>query len=252
MRIPKYYIVKRALSDMIAELPTGTAIPTERDLAIQFDTSRTTIRQAITDLVVDGRLERTQGRGTFVSRPKVMRVRPLTSFSQERDSEGWRPGSVLRDISDVVAQGDLATNLQVPEGTVVHRVERIRTASGEPIAYEVAHVPGPLPRLAEELAARGSLYATLRDAYGIDLVTVEDTVETTLADPVQADLLGIDTGLPMLLTHRTAWDAEGRVAEWTRSVFRGDRFRFVSRHRLQDIPDPGSAPIDLGSEQRAS
>ena len=234
MRIPKYYVVKRALSDMIAELPTGAAIPTERELATQFDTSRTTVRQAIAELVVDGRLERTQGRGTFISRPKIMRVRPLTSFSQERDAEGWRPGSVLRDISEVPAHGDVAEHLQVPEGTLVHRVERIRTASEEPIAYEVAHLRGPLPRLAEELADRGSLYATLRDAYGIDLVTVEDTVETALADPVHANLLGIDTGLPMLLTHRTAWDADGRVAEWTRSVFRGDRFRFVSRHRLQD------------------
>ena len=50
------------------------------------------------------------------------------------------------------------------------------------------------------------------------------------ADPVEASLLGVDTGLPILLVHRTARDNTGRPVEWTRSVFRGDRFRFVARH----------------------
>ena len=58
----------------------------------------------------------------------------------------------------------------------------------------------------------------------------------------EASLLGVDTGLPMLLVHRTAWDDDGRIVEWTRSVFRGDRFRFVARHRLDDdVPLPAGA-----------
>lgn len=61
MKVPKYYRVKGALLDMIADLSAGTAIPTERELAERFATSRTTVRQAIAELVVDGRLERTQG-----------------------------------------------------------------------------------------------------------------------------------------------------------------------------------------------
>ena len=64
-----------------------------------------------------------------------------------------------------------------------------------------------------------------------DAVT-EDVVETALADPVTADLLGVDTGLPMLLVQRTGWDPAGNVVEWTESKFRGDRFRFMSRQRL--------------------
>jgi GntR family transcriptional regulator len=122
--------------------------------------------------------------------------------------------------------------LQVPEGTPIHRVERLRTAADEPIAIEVAHLPGPHPALAEELDARGSLYATLREAYGVVLDTAEDTVETSLADPVQAALLGVETGLPLLLIHRTAWAPDGPAVEWTRSWFRGDRFRYVARQRL--------------------
>ncbi|MFP5417337.1 MAG: GntR family transcriptional regulator [Actinomycetes bacterium] len=238
MRVPKYYRVKRSILDLIADLPQGSAVPTERELASRFETSRTTVRQAIAELVVDGRLQREQGRGTFVARPKLMQLRPLTSFSQDLDSEGWRPGSVVLDVQEVSAQGEVCERLGLAPGSPIHRVERLRTAFEEPIAHEIAHVPGPLPGLAERLEELSSLYRTLREAYGIEIVTVEDTVETMLANPLQADLLGVDTGLPMLLVHRTGWDASGRVVEWTRSVFRGDRFRFVSRHRLTDAALP--------------
>ena len=110
----------------------------------------------------------------------------------------------------------------------------MRCASGEPFAHEIAYLAGPLPRLRAELEQRGSLYLTLREVYGIELVSVEDVVETALADPVEASLLGVDTGLPILLVHRTARAGSGRPVEWTRSVFRGDRFRFVARRRLGD------------------
>ena len=73
-------------------------MPTERELAERFETSRTTVRQAIAELVVDGRLERTQGRGTFVAQPKLMQVRQLTSFSQDLQAQGRRPGSVMLRI----------------------------------------------------------------------------------------------------------------------------------------------------------
>ena len=59
------------------------------------------------------------------------------------------------------------------------------------------------------------LYQTLREAYGVRLVRVEDLVETSLADPDEAALLSVDVGLPMLLIHRTAWDVEDRPVEFT-------------------------------------
>ena len=101
VRVPKYYLVKKEILALIAGLAPGTPVPTERELAARFATSRTTVRQAIAELVVDGRLARTQGSGTFVAQPKLMVVRPLTSFSQDLQSEGWHPGSIVLDISEV-------------------------------------------------------------------------------------------------------------------------------------------------------
>ena len=237
VKVPKYFQVKHEILELIAGLTPGTGVPTERELAERFSTSRTTVRQALTELVIDGRLERTQGRGTFIAQPRLMRLRQLTSFSQDTHDEGRLPGSIVLSIDERTADADVAGHLGVPTGTPVHRVERLRTAADEPIAHEIAHLPGPLPDLAAELAARGSLYRTMREAYGIELASVEDMVETALADPVRAALLRVDPGLPLLLVHRTGWDGDGRVVEWTASVFRGDRFRFVARSR-PDAADP--------------
>ena len=241
MKVPKYYRIKREILALIDDLPVGTALPTEREFAERFDSSRTTVRQAIAELVIEGRLQRTQGRGTFVSQPKLMQVRQATSFSQDLAAEGWSPGSRILAVSIEVATQEMAGPLRVEVGQQVQRVERLRTRGDEVIAHEVAHLPGVFPGLAEELAARGSLYRTLDEVYGRVVDAVEDSVETTLADPVSADLLGVDTGLPLLLVHRTAWDRDGHPVEWTRSLFRGDRFRFVSRHRLEDARHPAAA-----------
>ena len=241
MKVPKYYRVKREILALIADLPTGAAVPTEREFAEQFDTSRTTVRQAIAELVIEGRLERTQGRGTFVSQPKLMQVRQATSFSQDLTAEGWSPGSRILAVTVEQATDAMVGPLRGEPGRPVQRVERLRTRGDEVIAHEVAHLPGVFPGLAEHLAATGSLYRTLAEVYGRVVDAVEDSVETTLADPVAADLLGVDTGLPLLLVHRTAWDAQGQPVEWTRSLFRGDRFRFVARHRLDDGKHPAAA-----------
>ncbi len=233
VKVPKYYRVKNEILALTAELTPGSALPTERELAERFGTSRTTVRQAIAELVVDGRLTRTQGSGTFVAQPKLMQVRPLTSFSQDLTSEGRRPGSVLLDLREEPADGEVRERLRLPPGAPVVRLERLRTVADEPIAHEIAHVPGPLPEFAERLAELGSLYRTMREAYDMGVTSVEDTVETALADPVTADILGVATGLPLLLIHRSGWDGAGRPVEWTTSRFRGDRFRFVSRQQLE-------------------
>lgn len=232
MKVPKYYTVKQELLRLIDPLPPGSPIPTERELAEQFSTSRTTVRQAIGDLVVGGRLERTQGRGTFVSQPKSVQLRQLTSFTDDLVLQGLEPGDRILAVDRVGAPADAAAALGVRPGAWVYRVERLRGAQGDPIAHEIAWLAGRFPRLSHELPERGSLYRTLREVYGIELAEVTDVIETVLADPREAALLGVETGLPMLLVHRTGFTADGARVEWTRSVFRGDRFKFVAHKRI--------------------
>src|SRR3954471_17679199 len=231
-REPKYYQVKRQLLEMISTMPAGSAVPPERVLSVDFATSRTTVRQALGELVVEGRLERVQGRGTFVAKPKVAQTLQLTSYTQDMQAQGLHPAVKLLDIGYITAEELVAEKLEIKEGARVLRVERLRMADGEPMAIETTHLSARrFPALRRHLENNRSLYATLAEEYGVHLAEAEETIETVLAPPREAELLGTDVGLPMLLLSRHSFDADGKPVEYVRSLYRGDRYKFVTRLR---------------------
>jgi GntR family transcriptional regulator len=231
-RVPKYYEVKRQLLDLTRALAPGTALAPERELARRYGTSRTTVRQALTELAVEGRLVRMQGRGTFVAKPKVAQVLELTSYTEDMRSHGLQPQSAILDTAYIPAPAELAGYLGIPAGGRALRIYRLRLADGEPMSIESTHLPARrFPGLRRNLRKNSSLYVTLATEYGIELAEAEETIETVLAGPEDARLLGVDTGLPLLLVSRRTFDASGAPVEWTQSWYRGDRYKIVTRLR---------------------
>jgi GntR family transcriptional regulator len=237
LRLPKYYQVKRQLLEFTATLDPGSPVPPERELARSYGTSRTTVRQALAELVVEGRLLRMQGKGTFVATPKVAQLLELTSYTEGMRAHGLHPETKILDIGFVTADDQLAALLGIRTGGRVLRVHRLRLADGEPMSIDTSHLPGRrFPGLRRQLERQlSSLYETLRISYGIQLAEAEETIETVLADPHDARLLGVDPGLPLLLLSRHAYDLTGRPVEWAQSWYRGDRYKFVTR--LRRTPD---------------
>jgi len=228
-REPKFYRLKQHLEDLTDTLPPGSPVPPERSLAADFGTSRTTVRQAVHALVIEGRLERIQGKGTFVAHPKVAQPLTLTSYTEDMRARGIEPSSRLLSIDIMAADVDLATRLNVALGTPVIAIERLRLANGEPMAVERSHlVHDQFPDLRSHLETHGSLYLALRDEYQVTPHSAEQTIETSLASPVEAAHLGIDTDVPVLLLSRNTYDESGEPFEWVRAVYRGDRYTFVA------------------------
>lgn len=230
-REPKYYRLKQALlSELLATTPAGGAIPPERRLAERFGTSRTTVRQALQELVVEGRLERFQGRGTFVSTRKVAQPLQLTSYTEDMKAQGLHPTSKLLDVSVISADQELAQLLGIRRSMRVTRIERLRMASGDPMAIEATHlVTSRFPGLDQQIGDGVSLYQVLASEYGIELSEAEETIESALASPREARLLGTEPGMPLLLLSRHSFDPTGAPIEWVRSVYRGDRYKFIAR-----------------------
>jgi GntR family transcriptional regulator len=230
VRIPKYYELKQRLREGIEGLSPGTALKPERVLSREFHASRTTVRQALTELAVEGRIVRLQGRGTFVAPPKVSQSLQLTSYTQDMRAQGRTPGSRLLEMRVEPADADVAPNLDLADGVPIIRLERLRTADGVPMALEVVHLQAErFPGLTGELTDDTSLYALLRERYDVEPATADETIETVLASPSVASLLGTETGTPMLLLTRTTRDTAERPFEFVRSIYRGDRYRFVTR-----------------------
>ncbi|WP_084959332.1 GntR family transcriptional regulator [Thermoactinospora rubra] len=231
-RVPKYYDVKRNLLELTKSLPAGASLPPERTLAVRFETSRTTVRQALSELVVEGRLIRIQGKGTFVAQPKVAQVLQLSSYIGDLRNAGLEPDTKILEIGYISADETLARRLAINPGGRVLRIHRLRLANGEPVSIDTTHLSARrFPRLRKELEVHSGLYETLHNAYNVRLTDAEEIIETVLATPYDAQMLGVDVGLPMLLLTRHAFDAEGNPVEWAQSLYRGDRYKFVTRLR---------------------
>ena len=229
-REPKYYIVKRHLLELINTLPPGSLVPTERVLTVELGTSRTTVRQALSELVGEGRLMRRQGSGTYVAEPKISWPLQMTSFTEQAAANGYTATAKLLDAARVRASEDIADRLSIKAGGATFCIERLRLVDETPMAVETSHLSAVrFPGLIAELRKAGSLYRVLSEVYGVEPVTAEETIETAAASPREADLLNTDTGSPMLVLSRHSFDGDGVPIEWVRSWYRGDRYVFVAK-----------------------
>lgn len=229
-RLPKHTRVKQELKAQIADLPPGTALKPERVLSEEFAASRTTVRNALLELAVEGRIVRLQGRGTFVAPPKVTLPLRLASYTRDMRDRGTTPGSRLLDRRREPADAEVAERLGLRPGTPTLRFERLRLADGTPMAVEVVHLEaGRFAALERLMADDVSLYALLREHWEISPALAEETIETVMASPPTSGWLETEVGTPMLLLTRATSADDGRPFEFVRSIYRGDRYRFVTR-----------------------
>ncbi|MGW2279458.1 GntR family transcriptional regulator [Streptomyces sp. NPDC001770] len=233
-RIPKYYAVKARISLLLDELGEGGLLPTERELALRHEVSRETVRQALRELLLEGRLRR-QGRGTVVAGPKLEQPLSLASYTEGVRRQGRRPGRHLIGLERFPCPAALAAEIAVPRGEPVWHMERVLLADDERVGLESTYITAArTPGLDTEFDPDSSFYAYLADRLGISFGSADERIETVLATPREALLIGTPPALPMLLLHRLSRDADGRPLERVRTLYRGDRFSFTTRLDRQD------------------
>ncbi|MFC7305324.1 GntR family transcriptional regulator [Streptomyces monticola] len=227
-RIPKYYVVKTQIAALLDELGAGGLLPTERDLALRYEVARETVRQALRELLLEGRVRRA-GRGTVVAGPKLEQPLALASYTEGVRRQGRQPGRTLISLDRFPCPPELAAEIGVERGEHVWHLERVLLADDERVGLESTYVAVErVPRLDVAFDPDSSFYAYLRDELGIAFGAADERIETVLATPREALLIGTPPALPMLLIHRISRDTEGRPLERVRTLFRGDRFSFTT------------------------
>lgn len=231
--VPRYYQLKEILREKIGngEWPEGSLIPSERELCEQYGISRMTARQSITELVKEGYLYREQGKGTYVSRPKItQQLMKLTGFSQDMQARHWKPGARVLSIEMWLSDEVIANNLRIKEGQPIFRLNRLRLANDEPLSLETTCINFiGCERLLDEDFEQNSLYALLNSKYGLPVIEAEQEMEAGLATDDEAKLLNVRTGGPVLRIRRTTYSERNQVFEYAQSVYRGDKYKFYAR-----------------------
>jgi len=226
---PKPYQVRRALTELLSTLEPGQPLPPERTLAAEFGVSRSTVRQAITDMVAAGLVQRLHGSGTYPVEPKVQLPLRLASYTRDVSDQGLRPTTRIVSLKKVSADAHMAAALGVEVGSKVWRLERLRLTDNTPLALECSHLSvDRFPDLKTLMRDNESLYRTLEDNYGLTATRAVQTIETAMAEPEQYKLLEADSAAPVLILVRTTYDQEGLPLEYVLSTYRGDRCRLTA------------------------
>ena len=206
----------------------GDRLPTERELSETFGCSLITVRRALDELRRERRIERSPGRGTFVSGPPLERdLTALTSFTHEMRERGLDPDTKLVTAAAAKATAEVAAALAIEPGAETLFIERVRSVGGRPLLLEQVHLPtSRFPDLAGADLERGSLYELLATHYGALPVRGQETVQPILPTAREAGLLGQSPRRPALLIELVAYADDDTPVEYCRAIVRGDRARY--------------------------
>ena len=236
--VPLYYQLKQHLHEYIRNCHVGDAIPTETQLCDHFEVSRPTVRQAIAELVTEGFLTRSKGKGTFVTKPKVSRdfLLALQSFNQEMLDTGRTPSTRVLDLSTTAADDAIAGKLQITPGDPVFFLRRLRSADGKPIMVVNSFLPAArVPGFDSHDFTRVGLHWLLINTYKLDLTQAVRSFEAVAVPATEATLLDIKPGHPGQFVESLYFTQDDTPIEFSIAWYRGDYSRFTFELRASDM-----------------
>ena len=229
--VPLYFQLKQLIMEEIKNgtYKVGGMIPTEKELSDTFQISRTTVRQAITELVQEGWLYRIKSKGTFVSQPKISQdfIKKLESFNDQILRAGMSPSTEVLKLEVRQATAKVAASLDLKDKEAVIYLHRKRLANGEPIVTIETFLPyKDCSFILTHDLEKELLYSILNERKETSVFRVSRIVEAVEADSRDEQYLDIEKGKPIQHFTSTGYNAYGKPIEYSLARYRGDRSSF--------------------------
>lgn len=229
--LPIYYQLSEQIKRLIQteQLIPGDLLPSEREYAEQYNISRMTVRQAISNLVTEGLLYRKKGKGTFVVEKKFEQsLQGLTSFSEDMQARGYVPSNKLISFQLTPANKSVAKSLQLNTGDQVYEIKRVRLANDEPVAIEIIYTPQKIVGNVREQDVATSFYTFIENNLQFSIKHGDQVIESALANSFETRYLHLLKGDPVLLMHRITYlnNESETPLEYVRSAYRADKYKF--------------------------
>ncbi|BBH24988.1 putative HTH-type transcriptional regulator YbgA [Paenibacillus baekrokdamisoli] len=228
---PLYHVVKTLIEIAITSgnYQPGDQLPTESQLCEQYTVSRTTIRLALQQLEFEGMIHRIQGKGTFISAPKIEDAlnKHVRSFVEQMKDLGLQPHSKIISIGLIPATPHLSSVLNIIEKDPVFKLIRLRYADNKPLQYATSYVPW---RLAPELLQddlTGSLFELLSSKYQLTPYCAIESIEPIVIDDTCSRFFDVPEGSPAFLIESITSTEHKVPIEYAHLIVRGDRLKFV-------------------------
>jgi GntR family transcriptional regulator len=227
--VPLYIQIRNLLREQIrlGEWQADEPMPTEDQLVAHFGVSRTTVRQAMTDLAREGLIVRKAGRGTFARQPlMVLRMQQWHSVGVDIARRGLRSSKLTLRVEKLDAGVEIAHRAsEFAERDVLH-LQQVRYADGVPVVVLDHYFPYELCAFLADMGLDDpgfSIQRALADQ-GIQLASARGEINATAASDLEAKYLEVEPGTPLVEIATKSYDADGRVIEYSKGVVRTDRY----------------------------
>lgn len=229
--IPLYFQLEKLILDEIESgaYPPGSMIPTEKELSQMFDISRTTVRQAIAELVRKERLYRTKSKGTFVARPKIDQgfIHSILSYDDDVRSTGRNPSTEVLGMEVINLPQNIADQMDLAPGTKAIYLYRKRMVDNEPFVRVETYLPyTQCSFIMDHDLNSESLYQVLSNRESTHVVRILRTCEVRIANTEDVSILGMKRGQPIHFFTSVGYNSAGKIIEYSLARYRGDQSKF--------------------------
>lgn len=229
-QIPYYLQIYGELKDRIETqvYKPNEMLPSENELAEEFNVTRLTVRNAIKKLKDDGRIYTKKGKGSFVNPPKIVQdLYRVYSFGREFDEKGYTLESTVLEAYIDKCNGTVQKNLQLQAEELVFIIRRIRKLENIPVIVEVSYIPVKvIPGFTIEEVQSTSIYDLLEKKYKLNITKAKEYLDPTIADEYYSRLLEVELGTPLFATERVTYTSGDKPIDYRRCIIRSDKFRF--------------------------
>jgi GntR family transcriptional regulator len=233
--LPKYHQIYLVLREQLEDGRFAARVPAEMDLVKEFGVARVTVRRALEQLVADGLIERSPGRGTVIlakntshaagMAPPRQRAQ-LTGLLENIVTIGLRTSVKVVQFEVLPASELVARQLDVARDTMVQKAVRVRSTGGGPLSHITTHVPQAIASgFGRRELGRKPILMLLEES-GVQIGRARQSISARLADAAVARLLGVDVGCALMAVQRLVFDVDERPVQWLQGLYRPDRYQY--------------------------
>lgn len=209
------------------EYPENAPLPAERVLCEKYHVSRSTLRAALNLLNKENVVYTMPGAGTFIQ--PVYLEQSLNSFYSFAETLKQKNIILKNDIISyhlISADQTLIQKTKCIEGTIFHKIVRLRMTEEQPLMLETSYLPQKrFEKLDLNEFVQDSMYKFLKREYHLQKKRAKEYFRPIIPLPREKELLQIYGNIPCMLLERLTYE-ESALIEYTRSVIRGDKYVF--------------------------
>lgn len=231
----KEALYKKIENDLLGKINRGLYevddfIPTEMELAKQYNVSRVTVRQATNNLVKEGYLIRNQGSGTVVARscPKIGKATEIKSFKEEILELGKTPSTDILKFEIIKGDKTICEILKKDVNALVYYVIRLRKADDEPMVLEISYISvDDFPDLTYN-QLKESKYQYYEKEKKLIIDHSEQIITPILPDKKTAEYLQVSEDKPLIKVMNTTYLDTGKVLDYTEMILNSEKYQYTS------------------------